>query len=287
MSLNYELKRLCHRNKDGSMATQANRLRILDQVASQLREGGFRHLKADSLKEKHVSFLVARWHTEDLSAGTIKNRMSNLRWWAEKVDKRAVIARDNSHYGIADRQFVSNDTKAQQLDQLQLNQVKDPHVRMSLELQREFGLRREEAIKFIPTYADKGDHLQLKPSWTKGGRARCIPIYTDAQRATLDKAHRLAGRGSLIPPQLKYVQQLRIYEKHTASAGLSKMHGLRHEYAQRRYFELTARAAPAAGGLTSKALTPSQKLQDLEVRLCISEELGHAREQITAIYLGR
>ncbi len=42
--------------------------------------------------------------------------------------------------------------------------VRDPHVRMSLELQRAFGLRREEAIKFSPGYADKGDHLNLKAS---------------------------------------------------------------------------------------------------------------------------
>ena len=38
---------------------------------------------------------------------------------------------------------------------------------MSLELQQAFGLRREEAIKFIPSFADRGDHLVLKASWTK------------------------------------------------------------------------------------------------------------------------
>jgi hypothetical protein len=34
---------------------------------------------------------------------------------------------------------------------------------MSLELQRAFGLRREEAIKLNPSYADRGDRLALKP----------------------------------------------------------------------------------------------------------------------------
>ena len=33
---NYELKELCRRNRDGSYATQANRERILDQMASLL-----------------------------------------------------------------------------------------------------------------------------------------------------------------------------------------------------------------------------------------------------------
>jgi hypothetical protein len=53
---------------------------------------------------------------------------------------------------------------------------------MSLELQRAFGLRREEAIKFSPNYADQGDQLLLKASWTKGGKARTVPVRTQDQR---------------------------------------------------------------------------------------------------------
>jgi hypothetical protein len=63
--------------------------------------------------------------------------------------------------------------------------------------------------------------------------------------------------------------------------------GLRHAYAQQRYVELTGWKAPAAGGPLSKTLTPEQRDQDREVRLIISKELGHEREQITAVYLGR
>ena len=65
------------------------------------------------------------------------------------------------------------------------------------------------------------------------------------------------------------------------------MHGLRHHYAQARYVELTGWKAPAAGGPTSKQLNPDQKWIDREARLTISRELGHEREQITAVYLGR
>jgi len=49
----------------------------------------------------------------------------------------------------------------------------------------------------------------------------------------------------MTPPDLKYIQQLRIDEKQAAVAGLSKLHGLRHEYAQHRYAELTKEKAPA------------------------------------------
>ena len=65
--------------------------------------------------------------------------------------------------------------------------------------------------------------------------------------------------------------------------------GLRHAYAQTRYEKLTGWKAPAAGGPTSLALSPSpeQKAVDREVRLIISRELGHEREQVTSIYLSR
>ena len=285
--LNYQLKQLCRHNRDGGYATQRNRERLLSLIADQLHSLGFRGMGAQSLKPKHVEALVNRWQAESLSVGTIKNRMTVLRWWAQKVNRQNVVARQNDHYGIPERVFVSTDSKARQVDGAALDRVKDDYVRMSLELQQAFGLRREEAIKFQPSYADQGDHLVLKDSWTKGGKAREIPVRTAAQREVLDRAHRLAGRGSLIPAELNYRQQLRVYERHTANAGLSKLHGLRHAYTQGRYEELTGWKAPAAGGPTSRSLTREQRVVDREARLVISRELGHEREQITTMYLGR
>ncbi len=84
---------------------------------------------------------------------------------------------------------------------------------MSLRLQQAFGLRREEAIKFIPTLADKGTEVYLKPTWTKGSKERLIPIRTTQQKELLSEAKRLAGKGSLIPSHRKYIHQLRIYER--------------------------------------------------------------------------
>ena len=285
-ALNYQLRQICLKNRDGSYATQAQRLWLLSLIANQLHELGYRQLEADSLKPKHVEALIKLWLAEKLAIATIKNRMSALRWWAMKVNRQNVIARTNDHYGIPDRVFVTNESKAQTLMAETLAKVRDEHVRMSLELQSAFGLRRKEAIKLIPTYADQGDHLLLKDTWTKGGKAREIAIRTETQHEVLDRAHRLAARGSLIPAGRNYVQQLRVYEGHTARAGLSKLHGLRHAYAQRRYQELTGWKCPATGGPESDALTPEEKAQDKEARLSISRELGHEREGVTAIYCG-
>ena len=110
--LNYQLKQLCRRNKDGSFSTQRDRERLLTQIADQLHALGYRHMGAQSLKPKHVESLVKHWQQEGLSAGALKNRMAAIRWWAQKVNRQNVVARSNDYYGIPNRQFVSQESKA-------------------------------------------------------------------------------------------------------------------------------------------------------------------------------
>ncbi|MCC7487747.1 MAG: integrase domain-containing protein [Burkholderiales bacterium] len=286
-NLNYELKQLCYRNRDGGYATQADRWRMLDLIANQLHELGYKDMRATSLKPKHVEALAERWKAESLSPGTIKNRITTIRWWAEKIGKQNVVARDNAHYGIPERQHVTNVSKARELTGTDLGKITDPYTAMSLRLQAEFGLRRAESMKIRVEWADRGHSLVLKPSWTKGSRAREIPIRTDQQRVVLNEARALAGKGSLIPADMRYVDQLQRFKHQCSIAGIHHVHGHRHAYAQARYQQLTGWKAPAAGGPRSRELTSEQKAADRDVRLTISEELGHSRLQILSVYLGR
>ena len=114
-----------------------------------------------------------------------------------------------------------------------------------------------------------------------------MPIRNDEQRKLLEEIRALAKGGSLIPAELNYVQQLHRYERQLRNAGLTKLHGLRHAYAQRRFEELTGWKAPAAGGPATDSLTNDQCALNLEARVAISRELGHNREAISAVYLGR
>jgi hypothetical protein len=95
---------------------------------------GFRHLGPSSLKPKHVETLVERRKTVALATGTIKNRMSELRWWAEKIGKPNVVAWGNDEYGIATRQYVTNVSKAHELTTGDLTKVSDAYSAMSLRL---------------------------------------------------------------------------------------------------------------------------------------------------------
>ena len=285
--LNYQLMKLCRENRDGSFSTQATRKRILDRIANQLHELGYRRMQAKSLKPKHVAALVSLWKDQGMSVGTFKNRLSGLRWWARKVGKTDMIPKDNSAYDIGNRSQVAKESKAQDLDEEKLAQVSDEYVHLSLRLQAEFGLRREEAIKFSPNYAIKGDHIKLKPTWTKGGRARTVPIRNDEQRQLLEEVIKLAKGGALIPTNKNYEKQLHRYERQIRDAGIKNPNGLRHAYAQRRYEKLTGWKAPVAGGPASKSLSSDQRALDEGARETISQELGHSREQISAVYLGR
>ena len=285
--LNYQLMKLCRDNRDGSFSTQATRRRILDLIANQLHELSYRRMQAKSLKPKHIDALVSLWKERGISVGTFKNRLSALRWWANKVGKSDIIAKDNNAYDIGNRSYVGEESKAKILDEKQLEKVSDAYVRLSLRLQSAFGLRREEAIKFSPNYAIKDDHIKLKASWTKGGRARTVPIRTDEQRRLLKNVRNLAKGGALIPPNKNYEKQLHRYERQVRDAGIKNPHGLRHAYAQRRYEELTGWKAPLAGGPASKSLRSDQRALDKGAREAISQELGHSREEISKVYLGR
>lgn len=290
--LNYELKQLQNNNKQGSFNTQRNRGRILQQMANDLDAMGFKKMAAKSIKGRHVQALINHWQSDTgakraLSTGTIKNRMAVLRWWSNKVGKRGLVAGSNEHYGLANRVYVTGLDKSSELAASKLSKVTDEDVKLSLRLQAAFGLRREEAIKFIASYADRGDHIRLKGSWAKGGRPRVVPVRTEKQRELLNAVRERAGYGgALIPAHKNYIQQLRSYTYQTIKAGLHRNHGLRHRYAQDRYRELTGREPPCCGGPARAELSKKDFRTDRKARKQIALELGHNRIQIVATYCG-
>jgi hypothetical protein len=286
--LNYDFKQICRRNRDGSFGTQADREHMLDLFANQLYEMGVKKLRAQGFKPGHVKLLVDRWLAEELSRGTLKNRMSVMRWLAEKIGKENIVERTNAAYGIPDRIYVTNVSRAKELDLDQLQRIRCPYTKMSLRLEDAFGMRREASIKIVPARAHQGDVLVLKASWNKGGREIRIPIRTPEQRQLLEEAKALAkGKSLVAPAYATYRDYLHHFRQECRRAGIHGVHGHRHRYAQRRYHELTGRECPARGGPTSKQLTKKEKAIDRKARETISREMGHGREAITAVYLGR
>ena len=103
----------------------------------------------------------------------------------------------------------------------------------------------------------------------------------------MEEAKQFAGKGSLIPANKSYKEQMNRFKAQCQAAGIFHVHGHRHHYAQERYRELTGWLCPARGGPTSKQLSLDQKGLDDKARLIISSELGHGRRNIVSVYCGK
>jgi hypothetical protein len=97
----------------------------------------------------------------------------------------------------------------------------------------------------------------------------------------------LKNRDGSHATQANRLRMLTSIARQLKESGLSNMHGLRHRYAQMRYETLTGWRPPLAGGPSRALLTQAQRLIDAEARQIISQELGHERIEITAVYCGR
>lgn len=294
--LAYHILQLQKKDREGSIATQKVRIRTLNLCVEQLHEAGFKtnNMTLKDLKGRHINALLERWRDDGLSVGTIKNRLSALRWLADKIGNKELL-KSNEELGIEKRVYITNKNKATDLEQTFDFSKLSEFVFLSVCLQEQFGLRREEAMKFQIEYAlqgytaqsEKAKFIAIKPSWAKGGRYREIPILTEKQKSLLKKIENFVKENnlkSLIPNEKNYKEHMKKFENETRSAGIGRTHGLRHLYAQRRYFELMGFHCPAID--STRQLTIEEKKKDKEVRLQISQELGHNRISVTGVYLG-
>lgn len=281
----YSVKSLFKKDTHGSYASQHDRHQIMLHFVNTLWKLGYKIPKIYNLKSRHIEAVVTAWKSENLKNATLKNRMSVIRQLASLIHKPDIVS-SNKELGIGNRTYIPTKNKA--LHNPELDKITHPYLRVSLELQRVFGLRREESLKIKPHLADNDNELKLQSSWCKGGRARTIPILTEEQRYWLEKAKEIADKfgNSLIPQDKTYIQHRYLYDKQTTRAGLKNLHGLRHAYAQTRYKELTGWEAPINGGPHSKQLTAKQKEIDHRARIILSIELGHERIAVVKNYCG-
>lgn len=177
----------------------------------------------------------------------------------------------------------------------------DARVAVQMEVMVAFGLRRKEAMMFcphaamVPEYALPAGRGQEQfvaflrvVRGTKGGRLRYVPIRSDGQREALRKACALVSRQNehIGYPNLNLKQALDKFSNVVRRAGLTKTdlgvtaHGLRHEYAQDLYFEITNLPAP----IRAEAACDPQLMAYAYHQ--VAQHLGHNRPQISTAYLG-
>ena len=300
-SLNALLKRHLRRSADGrkvvSHATIADRSEFYSRMIRELHEMGYPLTDVHHLKPKHVAALMRRWEAAGLSASTLQKRFSYLNLLCGWIGKKSMLRSGASYLADPDayrRAYAAasdHSWTAQGVDPLAKIAAiaeDDPEVARVLRLQHAFGLRLQEASLLDPARDWAGEGWLRVVAGTKGGRPRTVPVETDAQRAVLTEAARHAeatGR-SMIPPRYDLKQWrdhcYHVLARHgvTRKAGLVS-HGLRHQYANDRYEELTGEPSPVRGG------GPLAAADDRAARLEVTARLGHARPAITTAYYGR
>ena len=284
-SAKFSINELVKKSRVHSYASKADMRCMLFRCIKDLHELGYKVGHVNGLQAKHIYFLVEHWKSKGKNPASIYKRCS---WKYFNF-----IKPDNAAYNIDKRTYISTINKA--IHQIDLSKCTDPHIRLSLEGQAVFGLRREESMKFILSLANSEKLLHIMPSWAKGGIGRSVPITNDAQRQWLNKVAELVQPGeSLIPRDRSYKQHLSHYRAQTKLMGVCKLHGLRHAYAQRRYKEITqfydpngqGFVCPIDGGKQYKAMTDTEKSIDRLARQAISQALGHSRINIVKCYIG-
>ena len=174
----------------------------------------------------------------------------------------------------------------------QLRQNGHERVAATVEVARALGLRLKEASLLNARVAlgqvKKHGAVNITAG-TKGGRGhrvdRWVPV-SGAAIGCLIRAARAQGTGrNLIPSHLTWKQWNSHIHHVWASVredhGLKKIHDLRAAYACERYRQLTGSAAPAVAGRRI-----ADRSTDRAARQTIAQELGHARIEVVASYIG-
>ena len=293
LQLEFELKELCRQHRVDGRTTQGDRMELAATIARDLDASGYHRFSrhkgcSRKLKDKHIRAVVQHWVGKELSPGTINNRLAFLRHVCDWTGRSGVMSKRNADYHDGKRVREATVSKAAYVEPEVLNRVQNRYAQSSLRLQVAFGLRRKEALMIQPAWADRGNRIILKGTWTKGGRRREIPLTTAAQREALDHAKSVAGKGALIPPSLSYKDYRDgLWLTACKSIGLNGTHGFRHAYAQDRYEVLAGFACPVRGGPKRDAMTASSCRLDEWARSRVSTELGHGRLRVTNWYCGK
>jgi integrase len=315
--------------KGVSNKTMHERAASLFRSFGLLRRLGYQ-IAPSSLAGRHVQVLVDYWtcnpRVADLcrqrgvamlerahSAAYIQQQLSFLRVYAGRwigkpgmvyplaayVDEPARFKR--SYAAKEDRSWEGNAVEFKGI--VETVAAIDPRVAAQLALLLAFGLRRKEAVMFMPHIAvvrrenvpgtqhpsDRYAAFLRVERGTKGGRLRFVGVRNDDQRSALERALPFALHPSshLGHPGLTLNQSLKRFDNVMRKAGVTKMqlgvtaHGLRHQFAQEFHVELTDLPAPVRGG---DGCVGSETLQ--AALLEIARQLGHNRPQITSAYLG-
>ncbi len=284
-----------------STKTQLERASFYHLAFAQLFEGGYRLTSPRNLGGRHLEYLLQRWDQEGIAIITLHARVSFLRTFCGWIGKPGMVMEVHDYLPDKDvkRRTVAMRNRAWLPNGVDASEVIarargiDERLAVMLAVEDAFGLRMKEAIEMRPAWCrtESGAMLNIHEG-TKGGRWRQVPIDTDYKREVFAWALRVAASGKsgrLRWPDRTWTQAKRRYyyllaEKlgvNLNDLGVTS-HGLRHEYAQEKYADISGMPSPIAG-TDPRQVDP---VKHREAGIEVSRDLGHGRLAVTASYYG-
>lgn len=284
---------------------------VLRQCAQHSGDMALRIDSTTAFAAEHLVALCAYFGRKRLKSSTIHRYLSSLRKFMTLLGRRHLVPNTDElmlliiEFGIdVDLQMRSYTAFHPLCWSAHVNLTAvfevirsvSPHAHFLCRLCLAFGLRLSEVLRLRPSESDGGDVLHVERG-TKGNRPRDVPLSSDAdwraeQRRLLDEAKRMCEGAQHLGFGCRNLKQARKYfEAVLARCGVTRtqlgitLHGLRHEYAVRRFEELTGLPAPV---LRQAPLAAYAARMDAvrSARGQIAAELGHGRAQVASAYLG-
>lgn len=250
------------------------------------------------ISPRHVRALIQHYEAEGLSSSSLQKKTTVLRRFGIWIGRPDIAPRlsdivvdpsraSRSYSATVSKAWTSRGVSTQRV----IDQMHElcPVAGLQLEIQLEFGLRPREVVMLKPLSADQGKTLFVTDG-TKGGRARMVPVDSERKRELIERAKVIAAgnkRGVLSDrPTRTLASALNRYYYLAKKVGLCKadlgvtLHGLRHEFANNLYRQLTGANSPVNGGRVEDQEVAGVAMQT------VSEQLGHSRKHASAAYLG-
>jgi integrase len=247
------------------------------------------------LKEKHIHYLIEHWISKNHARGTLENKITYLATLASWLGKSNIVKAEEYEQlkslenrtgtTVTDKSWESRNIDAQQM--IAQIAADNPHVAIQLALQITFGLRTEESMLLRPfdvIMRRSGQLYLMIADGTKGGRPRRIDVHDESDLDVIELAKNYINRKSktTIPEEYTFQEWKNKYyyllKKHgfTKNLGVTA-HGLRHQYMQNLYKQLTGSDSPVRGG-------SSQHQTFWRARQVITEHAGHSRIESQCVY---
>ncbi|MFS1519700.1 tyrosine-type recombinase/integrase [Bacillus sp. SCS-151] len=261
------------------------------------------HYKSKNFKnisDKHLKSFVEESKKCEIGASTIKTDLAAVRKLHDMLPKkRHELKLTNKEIGAEKRKIVGvdrawSDTEAQKAVAVAKDMGRKD-VEWSIRCARTLGTRLEEVTALTKTQirdALMNGHIHLKN--TKGGIPRDVPLNKGAERVIREmlsesrnervftghgQTHKQAMKSiqnwianhrasfvESVKDDIRYREELGIEEERMSLT----MHGLRHSYARWQY-----------------KMKVDEGLDEKTARKAVAELLGHGRDQVTRIYLGK